>query len=78
MRRPRGATAIPYTIDDAKHFLESVAKKGEITLHVDVEKAGGDVHHVLEAVFKATARALATAVERDPRVRGVPSTKGRL
>ena len=67
-----------YRISDAKHFLESFATKSELTIHVDVLKAGDDVHHVLEAVFKALGRALGDAVARDPRVKGVPSTKGRL
>ena len=67
-----------YGVEDAKHFLESFVRKAEITLHVDILKAGVDVHHVLEAVFKALGLALRHAVERDPRVKGVPSTKGRL
>lgn len=74
----RAFPAAGYTISDAKHFLESVATKSELTIHVDVLKAGDDLHHVLEAVFKAFGRALSQAVARDPRVRGVPSTKGRL
>ena len=67
-----------YGIEDAKHFLESFVTKSEITLHVDLLKAGEDVHHILEAVFKALGRSLKEAVERDPRVKGVPSTKGKL
>ena len=69
---------LSYDLDDARHFLESFARKGEVTLHVDLLKAGIDIHHVLEAVFKALGRALRQAVERDPRVKGVPSTKGKL
>ncbi len=69
---------LPYDVDDAKHFLESFVAKSEITLHVDVLKAGGDIHHLLESVFKALGRSLRDAVERDPRVKGVPSTKGKL
>lgn len=68
----------PYDLLDARHFLESFVAKSEITLHVDVLKAGGDIHHLLECVFKALGRALREAVEKDPRVKGVPSTKGRL
>lgn len=67
-----------YTVSDAKHFLESFVMKSELTVHVDVLKAGDDLHHVLEAVFKAFGRALSQAVHWDPRVRGVPSTKGCL
>ena len=74
----RGDSRLDYDLDDARHFLEGFVAKSEVTLHVDVLKAGGDVHHLLESVFKAIGRALREAVERDPRVRGVPSTKGRL
>ncbi len=68
---------VPYTMDDAEHLLESVARAAGLTVHVDV-LSGHDTHHTLEAVFKAFGRALAEAVARDPRVKGVPSTKGRL
>ena len=47
------------------------------TLHLTVQ-AGANVHHVIEAVFKAFARALRVAVALDPTERGVPSTKGTL
>lgn len=67
-----------YGLQDAKHFLESFVSRSGLTVHVDVLKAGGDIHHLLESIFKALGRALRDAVERDPRVRGVPSTKGRL
>lgn len=67
-----------YDLDDARHFLESFTAESRITLHVDVLKAGGDLHHLLESVFKALGRALREAVELDPRVKGIPSTKGRL
>ena len=69
---------VAYGLEDAKHFLESFSARSGLTLHVDVLKAGGDAHHLLESVFKALGRALREAVERDPRVKGVPSTKGRL
>ncbi len=69
---------LPYDVDDTKHFLESFVAQSRITLHIDVLKADGDIHHILEAVFKALGRSLREAVERDPRVRGVPSTKGKL
>lgn len=67
-----------YSLNDAKHFLEGFVAKSQMTLHVDLLKAGEDIHHLLEAVFKALGRALREAVERDPRVKGIPSTKGRL
>jgi imidazoleglycerol-phosphate dehydratase len=58
-------------------FLQALAANGRMTLHVNAPY-GDDGHHLTEAVFKALARALAQAVEPDPRVKGVPSTKGVL
>ncbi|WP_438939183.1 imidazoleglycerol-phosphate dehydratase HisB [Cellulomonas citrea] len=60
-----------------RHVLESIAHHAAITVHVRV-LAGRDPHHIVEAQFKALARALRAAVARDPRVVGVPSTKGAL
>ncbi|WP_454044135.1 imidazoleglycerol-phosphate dehydratase HisB [Cellulosimicrobium sp. Marseille-Q8652] len=60
-----------------RHVLESIAHHAGICLHVRV-LAGRDPHHVVEAQFKALARALRAAVALDPRVEGVPSTKGAL
>jgi imidazoleglycerol-phosphate dehydratase len=60
------------------HFLESVAHEGRLNLHVRL-LAGTDDHHRAEAIFKALARALDMAVQRDERLAGqVPSTKGTL
>ena len=60
-----------------KHVFESFAAAAQICLHVRV-LAGRNAHHVVEAQFKAVARALRTAVAIDPRASGVPSTKGVL
>ncbi|GAA1991276.1 imidazoleglycerol-phosphate dehydratase HisB [Isoptericola halotolerans] len=60
-----------------RHVLESIAHHANICLHVRV-LAGRDPHHIVEAQFKALARALRAAVARDPRVDGIPSTKGAL
>ena len=60
-----------------RHVLESFAYHAGIALHVRV-LAGRDPHHIVEAQFKAVARALRAAVARDPRVTGVPSAKGSL
>lgn len=60
-----------------RHVLESIAHHAGICLHVRV-LAGRDPHHIVEAQFKALARALRAAVEPDPRVEGIPSTKGAL
>lgn len=60
-----------------RHVLESIAHHAGICLHVRV-LAGRDPHHIVEAQFKAVARALRAAVTPDPRVTGIPSTKGAL
>lgn len=60
-----------------EEFLRAVATNARLTLHVVVE-SGTNVHHIIEAVFKAFARALAAAVALDPSSTGVPSTKGTL
>jgi imidazoleglycerol-phosphate dehydratase len=60
-----------------RHVIETLAHHAGIALHVRV-LAGRDPHHVVEAQFKAVARALRAAVARDPRVEGVPSAKGVL
>lgn len=66
-----------YSIGDGKDFLDTFAKNAAINMHVDVY-AGEDVHHVLEAVFKALGMALDEATQIDVRRRGIPSTKGTI
>jgi imidazoleglycerol-phosphate dehydratase len=66
-----------YTLQDAKEFLKAFVANSGINMHADVLR-GEDTHHVIEALFKATARALKDAVSIDKRVKGVPSTKGKL
>ena len=61
----------------AEEFWRAVAGNGLMNLHVLCHH-GGNSHHVVEGIFKATARALRMAVEIDPRGSGVPSTKGVL
>lgn len=60
-----------------RHVFESLAYNAGICLHVDLIR-GRDPHHIVEAQFKALARALRVAVEMDPRASGIPSTKGAL
>ena len=60
-----------------RHVFETLASHARIALHVRV-LSGRDPHHIVEAQFKAVARALRDAVARDPRESGVPSTKGTL
>ena len=66
-----------YQWGDAEHFLESFARTSKTTLHIDIF-AGSDFHHTVEAVFKALGRALMQATRLNPRVKGIPSSKGRL
>lgn len=66
-----------YTWGDAEHFLESLARTAKLTLHIDL-LAGADFHHSCEAVFKALGRAVEQATRINPRVKGIPSSKGRL
>ena len=66
-----------FDTDLAEEFLRAVAGAAKLTLHVRLE-AGTNAHHMVEASFKAFARALRAAVELDDRVEGVPSTKGVL
>jgi imidazoleglycerol-phosphate dehydratase len=63
--------------DLAEEFLRAVANSAKLTVHVTLE-AGSNTHHMIEAAFKAFARALGQAVSIDPQERGVPSTKGLL
>ena len=60
-----------------RHVFETLAHHAGIALHVRV-LAGRDPHHIVEAQFKAVARALRAAVAPDPRVHGIPSAKGTL
>jgi imidazoleglycerol-phosphate dehydratase len=60
-----------------EEFLRAIAVSAAMNLHVEI-LAGRDAHHMAEGVFKALARALDTATQIDPRVEGVPSTKGIL
>lgn len=60
-----------------RHAFEAIAHNAGLTVHIQL-LAGRDAHHIAEAQFKAFARALRVAVAIDPRVQGVPSTKGSL
>ena len=72
-----GGSGVPYAGSLTAHVLESLAHHAGITLHVRL-LGGRDPHHIVEAQFKAVARALRDAVALDPRETGVPSTKGSL
>ncbi len=61
----------------AVEFFYAFARDAKVTLHVR-ELAGANSHHIIEAAFKAVGRSMRYACELDPRVTGVPSTKGTL
>lgn len=66
-----------YSFHDAMEFMKAFCQHAGINMHVEVA-AGHDSHHIIEGVFKAMTRALDAATQVDPRVKGVPSTKGKL
>ena len=73
---PPGAIA-NFDHELAEEFFRALAANAKLTLHVSVQ-AGTNAHHVIEAMFKALARALRAAVALDPTEQGIPSTKGTL
>ncbi|TWJ33341.1 imidazoleglycerol-phosphate dehydratase HisB [Geobacter argillaceus] len=66
-----------FDVELAKEFFQALVNTLGANLHINV-MYGENVHHVLEACFKATARALDMATQLDPRIEGVMSTKGKL
>jgi imidazoleglycerol-phosphate dehydratase len=66
-----------FTGSMVRHVFEAITMNADITVHLRVLD-GRDPHHIAEAEFKAFARAMRRAVELDPRVDGIPSTKGTL
>ncbi len=73
---PRGGTGgMDHELVD--EFFRAVASTAKLTLHIEVQR-GTNAHHMIEAAFKAFARALRQAVTIDPDEDGVPSTKGTL
>ena len=71
------ARVADFDSDLAEEFVRAVANAAKLTVHLQVE-AGSNAHHMIEAAFKAFARALRMAVTLDPDAPGVPSTKGLL
>jgi imidazoleglycerol-phosphate dehydratase len=66
-----------FTGSMVRHVFEAITFNAGLTVHLTV-LAGRDPHHIAEAEFKAFARAFRQAVQLDPRVKGIPSTKGAL
>ena len=75
-RLPAGDIA-GFEHEAAEEFFRAVASAARLTLHLELQ-AGSNAHHMIEAAFKALARALRVAVSVDPDETGVPSTKGTL
>jgi len=66
-----------FAAENAREFFQAVANNAQITIHIDSLK-GSNAHHILESIFKAFGRALKAAVEPEPRIEGVWSSKGKL
>lgn len=66
-----------YSFHDACEFMQSFAQHAGVNFAVEIIH-GEDSHHIIEAMFKATAKALDMATQKDERVKGIPSTKGAL
>ena len=74
--RVKGSTG-GFDVDVVKEFLQAFVNEAKIALHINL-LYGTNLHHKVEAIFKSFARALRNAIEKDERIRGVPSTKGVL
>jgi imidazoleglycerol-phosphate dehydratase len=74
---PKKSKIKNFDADLIEDFLQALVSRSGITLHVSVPY-GRNIHHIIEAVFKAVARALSAAVSIDRRIKGVMSTKGKL
>jgi imidazoleglycerol-phosphate dehydratase len=72
-----GPTIGAFPVELVEEFFKSVATNAKANLHINVSY-GTNNHHIAEAIFKATAKALRQAVSQDPRNQDVPSTKGSL
>lgn len=72
-----GGSGVPYAGSMTYHVFEALGLNAGLCLHLTL-RSGRDPHHIVEAEFKALARALRDAVEIDPRQQGIPSTKGAL
>ena len=72
-----GRPGTAYAGSMTRHVVETLAQNAGLCIHLELVR-GRDPHHIVEAQFKALARALRTAIEPDKRVSGIPSTKGAL
>lgn len=70
-------TTLEYSLQDTKEFLKAFAFNAKINMHIDLFQ-GEDTHHIVECIFKALALALKEAASLDKRIKGIPSTKGKI
>lgn len=77
VKLPRKSKLKEFDPDLVEDFFRSIVNHSGITLHINLIY-GRDTHHILEAVFKSFGRALDQATKIDPRIKGIPSTKGKL
>ena len=66
-----------FNVGLVKEFFRAFVDQANLALHINL-LYGEEIHHCIEAIFKAFARAMRQAAELDPRVKGIPSTKGKL
>lgn len=74
---PKRSKIKDFDVDLIQDFLQAFVANSGITLHVNV-LYGRNTHHIIEAIFKGIGRALREAVKVDPKLKGIPSTKGRI
>ncbi len=67
-----------YNLEYARQFFQALVNNFPVTLHITALEPGNDTHHLLEAIFKAVAKALDEATQVDSRCKDIPSTKGTL
>jgi len=69
---------VRYSFVNLEQFSQAFVINAGINMHIEILAFDKDLHHLIEAVFKAMARALDEATQIDKRVKGIPSTKGKL
>lgn len=73
----KGGKIKSFDLDLVEHFFESFVNEAQVNLHINVPY-GKIKHHIVEGIFKSFAKAVDMATQLDPRVKGIPSTKGKL